>query len=158
MSKKKFLKDSRKGVLLEKLLEEIEPSAEGGFKLVDLEFSNKPYEKDVSIGRRARDLEFTSVTDQAIKINQVEFVSHPEIGFKSDSDEVAKPVRYKYDYRRIAELIACREWPEIDTYRELIRNDLWFLLLVTKGVDEWPIILSWLRLARRLKRGQRIIP
>lgn len=113
-------------MLLDQLLEGIEPSVVGGFKRVDLDYSNKPYEKDVSIGKRARDLEFTAVTDKAIKINQVEFVSHPEIGFKSDVEH--KPVQYKYDYRRIAQLIASKEWDEISTYRELIRNDLWFLL------------------------------
>jgi hypothetical protein len=125
MSEKKSLKDLKKDALHEKLLSEIEPEAEGGFKSVDLEFSNKPYENDVSIGRRARDLEFTSVSDKAVKINGVEFVPHPETGFKSDVEH--KPVQYKYDYRRIAQLIASKEWPEI-AYRELIWSDLWFVL------------------------------
>ena len=71
-----------------------------------------------------------------VKINGVEFSPHPEIGFKSDP--VRKPVEYKYNYLRITELIASEDWPEIDTFRALIKNDLWFLLyfIVKPFVDD----------------------
>jgi hypothetical protein len=91
-----------------------------------LEYANLPYKKTVGIGKPIRGLEFTAGTSKAIRINGVEFIPHPDIGFNSDLE--GKPFCYKYDYRRIWELIASGEWPEIDTYREHIRNDLWFLL------------------------------
>ena len=112
--------------LHEQLLAELDPGEGIGFKGIDLELSNRPFKKGVKAGKRYRDLEFTSVTDMSVKINGVEFLPHAEIGFKSDP--IRKPIEYKYNYLRIAELIALKEWPEVDTYRELIRNDLWFLL------------------------------
>jgi len=116
-------------------LQGLEPGR-GGFKEIDLEASNKPLEEGAKAGKRYRDLEFTSVTDKTVKINGVEFSPHPEIGFKSDP--VRKPVEYKYNYLRIAESIASKQWPEVDTFRALIKNDLWFLLyfIIKPFVDD----------------------
>jgi hypothetical protein len=136
MSKEKLSKGFMKEKLHEQLLAELDPGGGIGFKGIDLELSNRPFKEGVKAGKRYRDLEFTSVTDKSVKINGVEFFPHAEIGFKSDP--IRKPIEYKYNYLRIAELIALKEWPEVDTYRELIRNDLWFLLyfIVRPFVDD----------------------
>lgn len=93
------------------------------FKEIDLELSNFSYEKEPVKGYEG---EFLTITDRLVKINGVEFSPHPEIGFKSDTER--KSCEYKYNYLRIAELIAKNGWPEVDTYRALILNDLWFVV------------------------------
>jgi hypothetical protein len=134
MSKEKLSKGFMKEKLHDQLLEELDPGR-GGFKEIDLEASNKPLEEGAKVVQRYRG-EFLTITDKVVKINGVEFSPHPEIGFKSDP--VRKPVEYKYNYLRIAELIASKEWPEIDTYRALIKNDLWFVshFIVKPFVDD----------------------
>lgn len=43
---------------------------------------------------------------------------------------------YKYDYGKIAEKIASGEWPEIDNYRALILDDLFFIVRFVLKVPE----------------------
>jgi hypothetical protein len=115
---KSTISERCKGLLKEKLHKEAfeaEPKDGLCFKEIDLGLSNIPVEAGHKGGKKYQDLEFTSLSDSVVKINGVEFESHPQI-------------RYKFNYRRIAELICSKEWPEVDTYRELILNDLWFLL------------------------------
>lgn len=72
-----------------------------------------------------------------IEINGVPFEPHPDIGFKSD--DVHKPIEYRYNYLDIARRIKEGEWPERDTYRALILNDLWFVLyFVVKPFSDTP--------------------
>jgi len=42
--------------------------------------------------------------------------------------EARPDTRYKYDYKKIADNIASGKWPEIDNYRALILDDLWFIV------------------------------
>ena len=124
---KSTISERCKSLLKDKLHKESlnEDKSKGGpsFKEIDLELSNTPYEKEPV---KRYEGEFTTVTDRLVKINGVEFSPHPEIGFKSDTER--KPCEYKYNYLRIAELIAKNGWPEVDTYRTLILNDLWFVV------------------------------
>jgi hypothetical protein len=77
-------------------------------------------------------------------INGVSFSPHPDIGFLSDEKGIAlpkdqlKPCLYKFNYINIATRIASKEWPELDTYRQLIKDDLWFILyfIVKPFADE----------------------
>ena len=90
----------------------------------DLEFVNSP---DFKVEGEFKKLQFTEVLkDGSVKINGVVFSLNPDIGIKSDLER--KPIEYKFNYVRIAQLIASGAWPEMDTYRGLIGNDLWFLL------------------------------
>jgi hypothetical protein len=127
---KSTISERYRSLLKEKLHKETlkEGESKNGpcFREIDLEFSNQLFEKGQRIRKKHQNFEFTSVTDSLVKINGVEFSPHPEIGLKSDTER--KPIEYKFNYLRIAELIASGEWPEIDTYRALILNDLWFVL------------------------------
>lgn len=124
---KSTISERCKGLLKQKLHSESsnEDKLKGGpsFKEIDLELSNTPYEEGPV---KRYEGEFISVSDNLVKINGVEFLPHSEIGFKSDL--VRKPIEYKFNYFRIAELIASFGWPEVDTFRALILNDLWFVV------------------------------
>jgi hypothetical protein len=127
---KSTISERCRGLLKDKLHKEAfeaEPKDGLSFREIDLELSNTPREEGQKTGKKYHsDLEFTTVTDGLVKINGVEFSPHDEIGFKSDG--IRKPIEYRYNYLRIAELILSKEWPEVPTYRALILNDLHFVL------------------------------
>lgn len=56
------------------------------------------------------------------EVNGVEFIPNPAIG-------------YLHDYHKLVKLIACKKYPEIDTYRTLCQEDLWFLVYFVMGVS-----------------------
>ena len=67
----------------------------------------------------------------------INFVQHPEIAMnKKEYDPKIHKAIYKYDYRAIFEKIACDEWPASATYRELILNDLFFIILFVMQIEK----------------------
>ncbi len=64
----------------------------------------------------------------SIRINSVEFEPNPLIGWESKSNPDSRVVKYRSNYLEAMRQIVSGEKPELDTFRALILNDLWFLL------------------------------
>ena len=59
---------------------------------------------------------------KTIKINDISFTP-------------LEGVEYKHDYIKVAELVANKTWDAKSAYRELIKNDLWFIVFFVMGLD-----------------------
>ena len=96
----------------------------------DLEFVNSPDFKVEGEFKESlkKKLQFTEVLDdKSVKINGVQFSLNSDIGLKSDLER--KVIEYKFNYVRVAQMIASGAWPELETYRKLIGSDLFFITL-----------------------------
>lgn len=70
---------------------------------------------------KPEDLEPEPMT-AAIRINGHDFTPNPEC-------------RYKYDYVKVVDKINANEWREVDAYRTLVKNDLFFIVYFVMGVE-----------------------
>jgi hypothetical protein len=114
--------------VVEKTLPRLE-KGESQEQLNDLEFVNSPDFKVEGEFKNSfkKKLQFTEILDDgSVRINGVPFSLNPDIGVKSDPER--KLIEYKFNYVRVAQLIASGVWPELETYRKLIGIDLFFLL------------------------------
>ncbi len=84
-----------------------------------------------------------------IRINGVDFTPHPEIGF--DDPFVTQ---YKHDYLKVSRDITDGILDELDAYRYLVLNDLWFvvyfILKVPANISNHPF---WVRACREIENG-----